>query len=231
MPSAKLLSGGAAKGLVEALAPQLEAEAGCAIEGEFSAVGSMAAKLRNGFPADLLILTSTLIAELAREGLVVPGSAVDVGIVRTGVAVRAGDTVPPIGDAASLRAALLAADGVYLPDIRQSTAGIHLLEVLRSLGIAEELEARLRIFPNGATAMHELAASADRQPIGSTQETEILSTRGVTLVGPLPEGCELATTYTAAICARTQSLPQMRRIIAVLTGASGREVRAKAGFC
>jgi len=83
-----LLSGGAAQGLVGALAPAFEAETGCRIEGEFGAVGAMAAKLRAGAPADLLILTAALIAELTREGRVVEGSAADVGTVLTAVAVR-----------------------------------------------------------------------------------------------------------------------------------------------
>ena len=62
-----LLSGGAAQGLVAALAPAFEAETGCRIEGEFGAVGAMAAKLRAGAPADLLILTAALIAELTAK--------------------------------------------------------------------------------------------------------------------------------------------------------------------
>ena len=50
-----------------------------------------------------------------------------------------------------------------------------------------------------ATAMRELAAAKGARPIGCTQVTEILNTPGVTLVGPLPEGCALATIYTGAV--------------------------------
>ena len=66
------------------------------------------------------------------------------------------------------------------------------------LGIADDVAARLRIFPNGATAMRHLAESDARRPIGCTQSTEIISTKGVMLSGSLPPGCELATMYTAA---------------------------------
>src|SRR3954471_13735600 len=81
MTALRILSGGAAQGLVGALAPQLEAETGFRIEGEFGAVGAMAAKLRAGAPADLLILAAALIAELTREGRVAEDSAADVGTV------------------------------------------------------------------------------------------------------------------------------------------------------
>ena len=57
MNSSKLaiLSGGAAQGLVAALAAQFKAETGCEIDGTFGAVGAMRDKLLSGTagrPAD-----------------------------------------------------------------------------------------------------------------------------------------------------------------------------------
>ena len=225
-----LLSGGAAQGLVGALAPAFEAETGCRIEGEFGAVGAMAAKLRAGAPADLLILTAALIAELRREGRVVEGSAADVGGVLTAVAVRAGDAAPPIADGDALRAALLAADAIYFPDPRQATAGIHFAKVLDRLAIREAVAGRLHPFPNGATAMRALAASRSARPIGCTQVTEMLSTPGVAVAGALPAGFELATIYTAAVATSAAEPVQARRLAALLTGEAAREARARAGF-
>jgi hypothetical protein len=48
MSKLTILSGGAAKGLVDALTLQFAAETGFSVGGEFSAVGAMAAKLRAG---------------------------------------------------------------------------------------------------------------------------------------------------------------------------------------
>ena len=60
--------------------------------------------------------------------------------------------------------------GIYVPDTERSTAGIHVMQVLRSLGIDAEVEARLRTYPNGATAMLELSrtqrTAADRHHAG-----------------------------------------------------------------
>ena len=157
-----ILSGGAANGLVSALSSQFKAETGADIDGTFGAVGAMRDKLVGGASADLLILTSALIAELTKAGHVVAGSAADLGAVATGVAVRSGDPAPAIGDADALRAALRAADGIYFPDPRLATAGIHFAKVLERLGIAEEVAPRLRTFPNGQTAMAALAAQRRR---------------------------------------------------------------------
>src|SRR4051812_4426234 len=91
-----ILSGGAARGLVNLLSERFTAETGLGIAGEFSAVGAMAARLRDGVRADLVILTSSLVADLTREGLLIDGSARDLGVVLTGVAFRSGDTAAPV---------------------------------------------------------------------------------------------------------------------------------------
>jgi molybdate transport system substrate-binding protein len=225
-----VLSGGAAQGLVGALAPRFKAETGGDIDATFGAVGAMREKLLAGVPADLMILTRRLIDGLAEQGHVVPGSAVDIGTVATAIAVRAGDPAPAVGDPAQLRAALLAADEICLPDPRQATGGIHFAGVLDRLGITAEVAPRLRPFPNGMTAMRALAASAGTRPIGCTQVTEIVATPGVALVAPLPDPLGLATVYTAAVCARAALPVEAHALAALLAGGTAQEARRRAGF-
>jgi molybdate transport system substrate-binding protein len=230
MTAISILSGGAAQGLVASLAPQLKAQTGFDISGEFGAVGAMADKLRAGTKADIIILTAAIIARLAEESWVVPASIADIGLVETAVAIRAGDAMVSVKDGAALRDVLLAADAIFVPDTAASTAGIHVAKVLQQLGIADEVAARLRIFPNGATAMRHLAETDAVRPIGCTQSTEIISTKGVTLSGTLPPGCELSTMYTAAIAAHAAHAPQAQRLIDLLIGTDQREMRTRAGF-
>jgi molybdate transport system substrate-binding protein len=230
MTTLNILSGGAAQGLVTSLAPAFKARTGCYIAGEFGAVGGMADKLRSGVAADLIILTAALVAKLAEEGLVVPSSIRDVGLVETALAVRARDPKIVVRSSADLSEALLAADEIYVPDTKASTAGIHVAKVLSQLGIADEVAPRLKIYPNGATAMRELAGSGARRPIGCTQSTEIISTEGVQLSGSLPKGCELATTYTAGVTTSAAHGSEAQALIELLTSADAREQRARAGF-
>jgi molybdate transport system substrate-binding protein len=230
MSSLKILSGGAAQGLVASLAPRFKEQTGLAIEGEFGAVGAMAGKLRGGTPTDIVVLTAALIADLAKENLIIGDSITDIGRVETAIAVRAGDPLASIHDAASLRQVLLGADAIFVPDIKASTAGIHVAKVLQQLGIAEEVAARLKIYPNGATAMRHLAGSDAIRPIGCTQSTEILNTAGVRLSGSLPSGCELATMYTAAVTTKAGDPGHARDLIDLLSDAGQRDLREGAGF-
>jgi molybdate transport system substrate-binding protein len=230
MTSLKILSGGAAQGLVASVAPKFKAMTGLDIEGEFGAVGAMADKLRAGTQADIAVLTAAMIATLARENRVVAASVADIGLVETAIAIRAGDTPVSVRNTVELRKAFLAADAIFVPDTRASTAGIHVAKVLQQLGIADEVAARLNIFPNGATAMRSLAASTAAKPIGCTQSTEIISTSGVVLSGSLPQGCELSTVYTAAVATLAADPGHAQDLIDLLTGMDQRDLRKRAGF-
>lgn len=230
MTSLDILSGGAAQGLVASLAPKFKETTGFDIAGEFGAVGAMAEKLRHGTPTDIVILTAAIVAKLAEENLVVSASIAEIGLVETALAVRASDPQVMVKDAASLRTAFLAADAIFVPDTKVSTAGIHVAKVLQQLGIADEVASRLKIYPNGATAMRHLAVSDAVRPIGCTQSTEIISTSGVMLSGSLPRGCELATMYTAAVTTRAANATQAQSLIGLLTSADQRALRERAGF-
>ncbi len=124
------------------------ASTGCALRATFSAVGVMQQKLLAGEPCDVVILTAALIEALARDHHVVAETVVTLGAVPTGVAVRKGDAWPDVSGGDALRRSLLAASGIYVPDTERSTAGIHVMKVLRLLGIdAEVAPSRLRTYP------------------------------------------------------------------------------------
>jgi molybdate transport system substrate-binding protein len=225
-----LLSGGAAKGLVDAMQPAFTASTGCAVRATFSAVGVMQQKLLAGEPCDVVILTAALIDALAREGYVAAESVIALGAVPTGVAVRKGDARPDVSDGDALRRSLLAASGIYAPDTERSTAGIHVTKVLRLLGIDAEVASRLHTYPNGATAMLELSRADESRPIGITQVSEIIATPGVDLAGLLPAGFELVTVYSAAVCTHERKGALARRFVQLLASSDAAAARVRAGL-
>jgi molybdate transport system substrate-binding protein len=226
----QILSGGAAQGLVEKVREDFLAASGCTIEGTFGAVGVMRDRLIGGAACDVLILTDALVAQLTRDGHLSAASVRPLGTVKTGLAVKSGTPLPAITNAAQLKTALLSAQGIYLPDPVKATAGIHFMNVLQQLGVADALAARLRPFPNGTTAMREMAAAEESNVIGCTQVTEILHTPGVQLAGRLPGEFELATVYTAAVCTRAQQPERATQLVALLAAAETAAARRAVGF-
>lgn len=226
----KMLSGGAAQGLVGACTAQFQAATGLAIDATFGAVGALQQKLRDGADVDIIILTDTLIAGLISDGRVAAGTQRDLGLVHTAIAVRAGDEPANVRDGDALGRALRAADAIYFPDPAIATAGGHFAKVIDRLGLTAELVSRFKIFPNGHAAMRAMAAHEGPTPLGCTQTTEILATPGARLCGPLPKGYELATTYAAGIMSTSAQRDRAGELIAMLAAKAASEAGAALGF-
>jgi molybdate transport system substrate-binding protein len=226
----KVLSGGAAAAVVKAVQAEFEKSTGTSIHGTFSAVGQMRDQLVGGTPCDVVILTKPLIDQLITSGHVVASSARSLGKVKTGVAVRTGTAHPSVKTRAELHAAMSAAQGIYFPDPDKATAGIHFMNVLKALGLDETMRSKFRVFPNGATAMGEMAKSSESGLIGCTQVTEINYTEGVDLVDVLPAEFELSTDYTLGVCTHTKSPAHAELLADLLTGAASAAVRKQGGF-
>lgn len=229
-----VLSGGAAQGLVSHLQGSFKAQHLCSISGTFSAVGMMKVALLGGAPCDVIILTDMLIAELMASGHLLPGSAKNVGIVKTGIAIKTGDKTVDVSTPEKLKATLQAAKGIYFPDPIKATAGIHVMKVLKALALELKLASKLHVYANGATAMKAMAEAeaipGGSGPVGCTQITEIVYTAGVDLVAPLPKEFELATTYTAAVCANSTQPGSAAALIALMASTDTAALRLTCGF-
>ncbi len=226
----QVLSGGAAAAVVKAVQAEFEKSTGTSIHSTFSAVGQMRDLLVGGAACDVIILTKPLIAQLIASGHVVAGSARSLGKVKTGVAVRTGTTHPSVHTREQLHAAMSAAQGIYFPDPDKATAGIHFMNVLKALGLDEAMRSKFHVFPNGATAMGEMAKSSESGLIGCTQVTEINYTEGVELVDVLPAEFELSTDYTLGICTHAQNPAHAELLADLLTGTASATVRKLGGF-
>lgn len=225
----RILSGGAANGLVTRLQAAFENKHDCRIEGSYGAVGAMKDKLLGGAPCDLLILTQALIDELGSQGKAQAATAKPLGIVKTGVALKEKHEPVSVSSPQKLQALLRAAPEIYFPDPAKATAGIHFFKVLQGLGLADDAT-RLKTYPNGATAMAALAQSTQPEAVGCTQVTEILITPGVRLNGVLPPPFELATTYTGAVASAAEEPALAQALLDALTAADAAETRRTCGF-
>ncbi|HEX5864714.1 MAG TPA: substrate-binding domain-containing protein [Casimicrobiaceae bacterium] len=226
----RVLSAGAAQGVVAALIPVLGATTGTRVRATFRAVGVLKEELLAGVPCDVLISTAAMLDDFVREGRIVAASIQSLGRVQTGIAIRSGEPAPVIGSGELLRACLVAAKGIHVPDPARATAGIHFVKVLRALGLHDDLASRLHAYPNGASAMDALAKSRESGLIGCTQITEINATPGVTLAGPLPAPFELATNYAGAVSTSARDPELARRFVRLLAGPDSLALRRGAGF-
>jgi molybdate transport system substrate-binding protein len=225
--SIKVLCDGPLEPALPAIAEAFRGKTGHRVEFVFAPSPVIQKKIADGETADLVIIQPDFLAALAASGKVDAGDHPAFARVGIGLAARADAPAREIKTADALKQVLLRADTIVVNNV---ASGNYFAKVLERLGIADEVAPRLRTFPNGQTAMAVLAALEGGRPIGCTQITEILNTKGVTLVGNLPDEFALATVYTLGICAKAQSPELARRFAAMLTGEGSRELRRKLGF-
>jgi len=228
----RVLSGGAAAGVVQGIQENFENTHQCKINGTYSAVGAMRDLVLKGEPCDLVILSKSLVNELVVSGHVDANSVRSLGIVPTGIAIPSKRTSPSpqIKTVDELKEAFRSAPALYFPDMEKSTAGIHFMKVMKILGLDQELASRFKTFPNGATAMAQMALDSDTNVIGGTQTTEINICPGVELIGLLPQAIELNTDYTLGICKNSNNSELVKNLADILVGQESMAIRQKIGY-
>jgi molybdate transport system substrate-binding protein len=230
MAKLRVLSAGAAQAVTERIIEGFKRDTGSDVAAEFGAVGAMRAKILAGEKVDVILLTRAMIDELAAAKLVEPHSRVDLGRVGTGVAVHAGTARPDVSDANRLRGVILAAATIVCPDPEIATAGKVVMALMHKLGVAADVQSRLRFFPNGYAAMRWLAASGGADAIGITQVTEILPNSGVAYAGPLPEEFQMKTVYAAGLACSAAEPSLARGFLQRYQGDAARALLREAGY-
>jgi molybdate transport system substrate-binding protein len=203
MAEIKVMSAGAVKSMVVALGEEFERETGNKLSLNFGTAGSLRERVKSGETADLVILSESAIAELAKFGLVVADSCKDLGRTVTGVVVREGAALPDISTPEAFKRALLRARTVAYTDPKAGgSGGIMFSALLQKLGIADEINKKAVLGKGG----HDVAVSIaeGKAELGTTFISEVLPVKGARVVGPLPGELHSANTYTAGIHARAQ---------------------------
>jgi molybdate transport system substrate-binding protein len=193
-PEVEVLSTLALMGVLRELAPGYEQATGTRVAAAFAPTAALLERIGAGEAADVAVLTAAAIDELTRDGVLAVGSRIDLARSVVGVAVRAGAPKPDIGSAAAFTRALLDARSVAYS--RAGASGIFFADLIRRLGIADEVNAKATVIPSGLTG--ELAARGEVE-IAIQQVSELMEVAGIDIVGPLPAELGGATVFSGAV--------------------------------
>jgi molybdate transport system substrate-binding protein len=153
------------------------------------------AALHGTLDADVVALPTAMVAALVTAGRADAASAVAIGAVRIGAAVREGMPLPDVSTVEALRHALTAAPAVFLT---LAPTGDHLMGVIARLGLADQVAPKLQRFDT-ATLLNRRLAEASRA-IGFGPATEIRAWRGkgVAWAGAIPDEIQIVLPYQVA---------------------------------
>ena len=181
-------------------------------------------RFNHGESFDLLISGSSPVDEWIREGRLIANTRTEISRSGIGVEVRSGSRKPDISTVDAFKRALLDARSIaYL----KVGSGIYLEGLFERLGIARALAAKT-IRPD-SDIVSELVAKGDVE-IGMTVITQILTTPGVELVGPLPADIQSYVTFVAGVGTQAKAANAATELIEFLRGPRARAVIKKQGM-
>ncbi len=168
-------------------------------EVQIESVGGVdaARRVEAGEAFDLVFLASDAIDKLAAGGHVVAASRRAIVDSSVAIAVRAGAAAPDVGSEEALRRAVLAARAIGYSTGPSGTALVRLFE---RWGVADTLKDRL-VQARAGVPVGTLVASGEVE-IGFQQLSELMHLEGITLLGGMPPGLEITTTFTGAVATR-----------------------------
>ena len=223
----RVLSGGAAKALVEPLAQSFKSVSAHLALVEFQPMGPLTERLARGEAIDMVIITSDVLERLEHDGKLPRGIGRPIARVGVGVAVNEKAAVPDISNADAFRRTVLAAKSLVYIDPAVGTSGKHVAAVLEKLGIAEQMKSRTTLLKGGYVV--EPVGRGEIE-LGIHQISEIMPVKGIRLVGPLPEELQKYTVYVAVPVPGTTRSAAVEAFISHLTGPAARARLAAAGY-
>jgi molybdate transport system substrate-binding protein len=166
-------------------------------------------QINAGEPFDVIVSPPSTMEGLVKNAKVVADSRMRLVRSGTGVAVRAGAPKPDIGSTEAFKRALLNAKSIgYL-----ATGGVP--QLIARLGLADALKSKVTM-PN-TDIVSELVAKGELE-LGVVVATQILTTPGVELVGPLPPDIQIYVAFDGAVSATSKAPHAARALLKFLTG-------------
>ena len=225
MAEIKVLSSIATKEAYLELVPQFESVTGHRVATTWAGTTAIMQRMAAGERYDLIVISSTELDQLTKQGTIVAGSRVDLAKSGIGIAVRAGAPRPDVRSSAALKQALLAAKTV---GYTSGPSGVYMAGLIEKMGIAAEVNPKHRGVPSGGT-IGTIVASGGAE-IGFQQVSELVHIAGIDYIGPLPPDIQCVTVFSCGLQSGASQPDAAKALMAFLTTPAAKNVMTKHGL-
>jgi len=224
----KVLTAGAFRAVVVAVVPEFQRTSGDTVKVDNDTVGALMRRIAGGEAFDVVVASPAAIDELGRQGKVLSGSKTELAKVGVWVMVKAGAPRPDVRTVEAFKHAVLQARSIaYIDPDSGGSSGIYVAKLLTRLGIADQVKNKTKLKKGGHVS--DLVVSGEAE-LGIHQISEILPSRDVSLVGPLPAEIQNYTTYAAAISPTSLNSQGAEALIRALAAPAATEILAARGM-
>jgi molybdate transport system substrate-binding protein len=219
------ISSMATRQLLAELAQSYQARSGVAVA--FESVGGVdaARRVQAGEAFDVVVLASDAIAKLVASGHVLDGSQGDIVRSAVAIAVREGAPRPDIGSEDALRRSVLAARTL---GYSTGPSGVALVKLFERWGIADAVRERIVQAPPGVP-VGALVARGEVE-LGFQQLSELMHLEGIAVLGTMPPGLEIVTTFSAGVCTASRQPEAVGALIAFMRSSDAAGAKQRQGM-
>ena len=182
-------------------------------------------RVKAGEAFDLLVAAPGQIDELIAENMIIRETRTDIAHSGIGIAVRRGATKPDVSSLGAFTRALIDARSVAY--LKEGQSGLYIANVLDRLGIADQVRPKLTLPDTDIVA--QLVSQGDVE-IGIVVITQILTTEGVSLAGPLPPEIQSYITFTGGISANSHAREAASELLRMLQAPAAISVMRSQGM-
>lgn len=215
----RVFASNSVRGVIEALLPSFDSPEGQPVEVVFDSAKALLRRIAAGQPADVALLGTPTLEELAVRGVIDRSSMCALASSGVGVGVRSGTPHPRIDTVDAFKQMLLDAESIA--HTTEGASGIYFSGLIDTLGLGAQVRPKTRTRPGGLVG--EVLVAGEAQ-VGIQQISELRAVPGVDVVGPLPAGVQKIFGNSAGLFAGCDNRRGGAALIAFLTSAQVAQV-------
>ena len=205
----KVISANGMREVITETKAKFEAASGHKLAITVVETGEIRRRVLAGEPYDVIMVPSNASDDFVKQNKVAAGSTVPVIRVNFGLAVRADGPKPDAATPDALKKTFLAAKKVLITDpATGGISGVHLMEVLGKLGIADEMKGKL--MPSRGGGFHAARVVKGEADLAVQAEHEIKCVPGAAFID-YPKEFQRTIVFMAGIGAERAATPAPRR--------------------
>jgi molybdate transport system substrate-binding protein len=200
--------------VLKEIGPEFERSFGHKLKVDTGIAATLADRIIGGESFDIFVGPPVQVERLIKVNKIVAGSRTPIAHSGIGVEVRAGARKPDISTVDAFKRTLLNAKSIgYLK--QEGTSGAYLHGLFDRLGISEAI--RSKVIRPETDVVSEMVAKGEIE-LGMVVITQIMTTPGVDLVGPIPEDLQSYVRWSGVVSANSAAPEVARDLIRFLTG-------------
>jgi molybdate transport system substrate-binding protein len=173
--------------------------------------GALNKRILGGEAGDAIVSVSASVDVLVKGGKADTATVKALASSGMAVAVLKGAPKPDISTPEAFRAALLAAKSVaYSDPAGGGASGVYFAKLLEQLGIAQQVNAKAKLGRGIPNADFVIKGESD---IAIQQLPELMTVKGVDIVGPFPAALDNVTGFSAAVLASSGNAAAARALV------------------